>query len=535
MVEGLRRFSRSVGAKLFTAVLTVLLLTLAALGFVNVRLQRKHFETMRRDSAERMSDVIRRSTTYTMLRNDRDALRQIVATIGRDPDIVSLRILDANARVRLSTHEDEIGKILFERRPIPAVQQSEIFTQRGARVLGVVTPILNAPSCSTAACHAHDPQQKVLGLLDVDLSLAGADAGLRRASFQFVALSAVLILLTLATIGALVLRLVHRPVAALKQATRELGSGRLGVQIPVDSDDELGALAQSFNRMSSQLREANEEITAAAQMLERRVQEKTAELQRAHLQMIQAEKLTSLGKLAAVVAHEINNPLSGILTYARLMRKWIDRGDPLETHAEEMRDSLHVIESESRRCGEIVRNLLMFARVAPMNIADVDLNAVVKQCIRVIEHRLELGNIALHLELAPSLPPIRGDAGQLEQLLLALVMNAIDAMPHEGNLAIVTTTAPGERVVVSVADDGCGIPPDVLPRLFDPFVTTKEEGKGVGLGLAISRSIVDRHHGQIAVDSEPGRGTTFTITLPCNAIVDEKPAIPSYAAPEVPA
>ena len=520
MVESLRRFSGSVSAKLFSAVLIVLLLNLAALGYVNVRLERKHFESMRRDSAQRMSDTIRRSTTYTMLRNDRDALRQIVSTIGRDPNIVSLRILDASARVRLSTHEQEIGRIMFDRRPIPAVQRSDIFTEHGTRVLGVVTPILNAPGCSSASCHAHAPEQKVLGLLDVDLSLAGADADLRQASVQFAAASAVAILLTLATIGALVLRLGHRPVAALRVATKQIGSGRLGVQIPVETDDELGALAQSFNRMSSQLRDANEEITASAAMLERRVEEKTAQLQHAHQQMIQAEKLTSLGKLAAVVAHEINNPLSGILTYARLMRKWIDRGDALEPHSEEMRDSLQVIESESRRCGEIVRNLLMFARVAPMNIADVDLNAVVKQCIRVIEHRLELGNIALHLDLAAPLPLVRGDAGQLEQLLLALIMNSIDAMPHEGNLTIATSPAPGENVVVSVADDGVGIPTDLLPRLFDPFVTTKEEGKGVGLGLAISRSIVERHHGQIGVDSEPGRGTKFTITLPCNAEPD---------------
>jgi two-component system NtrC family sensor kinase len=488
----MRRLAATLSGKLFVAVLSVLVVSLGALGVVNIRLQRKHLETARRNAAERMSDVIRRSTTYTMLRNDRAALAEIVAMIGRDPSIAGLRIVDANGRVRLSTPPHQ-----------------------GGRVMRVVTPIRNAPSCSSAACHAHPPSQQVLGVLDLDLSLASTDAEIRSASQQFVISSAVAILLTLITIGALVWKLVHHPVAALAVATRRVGAGELGIVVPVTTRDELGPLARSFNWMTAQLSAAREEITAASQLLERRVEEKTAELQRAQQQMIQAEKLTSLGKLAAVVAHEVNNPLSGILTYARLMRKWVDRGDSLESHSADMHDSLSVIESESRRCGEIVHNLLTFARVQPMNMSDFDVNKVVQQTLKIVDHKLDLANIETVLDLAPELPKIRGDAGQIEQLLLALVMNAVDAMPHEGRLQIATRPSTGgENVVITVADDGTGIAPDVLARLFDPFVTTKEEGKGVGLGLAISRSIVERHNGRISVDSELGRGTKFTIEIP---------------------
>jgi two-component system NtrC family sensor kinase len=253
-----------------------------------------------------------------------------------------------------------------------------------------------------------------------------------------------------------------------------------------------------------------------AQTLELRVALKTAELERAHRQMLQAEKLTSLGKLAAVVAHEINNPLSGILTYARLLRKWIERGDSLEERSPEMREALDLIASESRRCGDIVQNLLAFSRVPPLNITDVDINDVIRRCIRLVEHRLDLGNIALRLELDRDLPQVRGDAGQLEQLFLALVMNAIEAMAQEGNLRITTSSSGADRVTVTVEDDGCGIPESILPQLFEPFVTTKE-ARGVGLGLAVSRSVVERHHGVISVKSAVGRGTTFTIELPARA------------------
>jgi two-component system NtrC family sensor kinase len=405
-----------------------------------------------------------------MLRNDREALRHIIETIGQEPGITRLRITDRNGRTAFATERAHAG-----------------------REISIHTPIHNSPTCANGACHAHPPSQKVLGRLDLSLSLADADA------------------------DGLVWYFVHEPVRVLRNGTIALGAGNLGVQIPVRSGDELGELATSFNDMSRQLRAAREESNAWAHTLEERVQRKTAELQRAQEQMIQAEKLTSLGKLAAVVAHEINNPLSGILTYAKLLRKWIDRGDALEPHKADMRDSLQLIESESRRCGEIVRNLLTFARVQPLNVTDFEINRVVQQTIKLVDHKLELGNIEARLELGEALPKIRGDAGQIEQLLLAMVMNAIEAMPREGNLRISTTAPDPASIVIRIEDNGMGIPPDILPRLFEPFTTTKEEGKGVGLGLAISQAIVDRHGGTIEVQSEVGRGTTFTIVIPTGA------------------
>jgi two-component system NtrC family sensor kinase len=514
LISFARQIPHSVAAKLFAVVFLVLLLNLGVLGFVNVRLHREHLESARLRAAERISDIVRRSTSYYMLRNDREALTHIIRTIGQGSGIMRVRITDANGRVGFSTERTEIGHIVHVAGAIVPVQQTRIFETNGLRQLGVTTPILNSPSCSSGACHAHPASEQLLGTLELNLSLAEADADVRKASMQFVSYSALSIFVILATIGLLVWHFVHEPVQRLRHGTISLGRGELGVQIPVLSNDELGHLAQSFNTMSSQLRHAREESNAWQHSLEERVQHKTAELRRAQDQMIQAEKLTSLGKLAAVVAHEINNPLSGILTYAKLLRKWIERGDSLESHAPDMRDSLQLIENESRRCGEIVRNLLTFARVQPMNITDFDVNRVVNATMKLVEHKLDLGNITPHLDLG-ELPQLRGDAGQIEQLFLAIIMNAIEAMPREGNLTVATRAA-GDAIVVRIEDDGAGIPPDLLPRLFEPFITTKEEGKGVGLGLAISRAIVDRHGGTIDVKSEVGRGTTFTITLPCN-------------------
>ncbi|HYM60358.1 MAG TPA: ATP-binding protein [Thermoanaerobaculia bacterium] len=525
------RISRSIGAKLFTLVFLVLLLDLGLIGYASVRLHRQHLESETLRAAGRMSNVIGRSVSYYMLRNERDALEHTIETIGREPGIVVLRVFNPEGRISFSTNRSEVGRSVSQAEPAcvgchkkagqpvstPPPDRLRIFRVGDTRVLGVVSPIPNAPSCSSGACHAHPATQRVLGVLETNISLATADADLASASRQFIVYSALGMFLAIAATILFLWRFVLRPVKVLHDGTERLGRGELGVQIPIESQDELGELAGSFNDMSRQILDAREETTSWARTLEQRVTRKTAELRRAHDQMLQAEKLASLGKLAAVVAHEINNPLSGILTYARLIRKWIERGDTLETRAVEMADSLRLIESESRRCGDIVRNLLTFARVAPMNIGEVDVNAVIRQTVRLVEHKLDLGNVLLHLELAESIPKVRGDTGQVEQLLLALIMNAIEAMPHDGNLSI-TTAAPDDlSVVIVIEDNGIGIPEDLLPRLFDPFVTTKEEGKGVGLGLAISRSIVERHEGKIEVKSQPGRGTAFTITLPTTA------------------
>ena len=461
-----RRITHSLAAKLFAVVFVVLLLNLGVLGYVNIRLHREHLEAAHQRSAERLSDVVRRSMNYHMLRNDRDALRHIIETIGAEPGIVRLRLTDHLGRVRFATQHPS-----------------------RSRVINVATPIENAPGCSTGACHAHPQTQKILGLLVVDLSLADADADASKTSRQFIAWSALAIVLTLAAIGLLVWSLVHEPVRVLRDGTERLGRNELGVQIPVRTSDELGELAEAFNCMSRELDDARQR------------------------QMIHAEKLTSLGKMAAVVAHEINNPLSGILTYAKLMRKWVERGDDLAERAPELREALQLIERESRRCGEIVRNLLTFAREQPLNISDVDVNQLVHHTVKLVEHKLELAEIETCLQLADNLPLVRGDSGQIEQLLLALIMNAIEAMPREGSLRVVTARE-AQSVVITIEDNGTGIAPEVLQRLFVPFTTTKEEGKGVGLGLAISKAIVDRHKGTIAVKSEIGRGTTFTIHLP---------------------
>jgi two-component system NtrC family sensor kinase len=310
-------------------------------------------------------------------------------------------------------------------------------------------------------------------------------------------------------------RVVGEPIKALKKGTEHLSQGELGYQIDVQSRDEVGDLAHSFNDMSLQLQAANEELVTWAKTLEDRVAQKTKELNRAHDHVLHVERMASIGKMAAVVAHEVNNPLSGILTYAKLIRKWVGSGQTAQEKRDEAIQCLDLIAAESRRCGDLVKNLLTLSRTAPMNVQSTDLRAVIDRCLMLVRHQLELAGIHLQLNFAEDLPLVPCDPAQMEQVLIALIMNAIDAMPHGGNLWIdAKLNSDAAEIVVQVRDDGAGIAPDILPQIFEPFLTTKESGHSVGLGLAIGRGIIDRHNGRIEAASQLGQGTTFTIALP---------------------
>ncbi len=518
----------TLSAKLLVLLGLSMALVFGLLGYLNIQLHRRHLEYAAEAEAARMSSVIRRNASYYMLRNQRDGLYHIITDLANEPGVLRIRIINEEGRISFSSDTREIGRLADDsvRRAHMQPEISDAARQairtylqsNGERALAVLNPIANSSTCSSADCHAHPAEIKTLGYLDMHVSLATTDQNVAESQRQ-VWKYTILALVGVALLSAAFVRhTLHGPLTELMKGTEHIGSGDLGYQIQLaPQQGELAELASSFNTMSRQLKDARGEINAWTQTLEARVEQKRSELAGAREEMSRVERMASIGKLAAVVAHEINNPLAGILTYAKLLKKRASKEPAINTENMEMLD---LIESESRRCGEIVRNLMTFGRPSTMNYEPADLNSVIHRCVRLVNHQLELKNIELQLNLAPDLVAIRCDPAQIEQVLLALVMNAIDAMPNGGTLTLGTRKAPsGTGVQVEVRDDGIGMPPEVLQNMFEPFFTTKERGRGLGLGLAISRQIVERHQGRIEVKSEPGRGTVFTITLPMQAII----------------
>lgn len=399
---------------------------------------------------------------------------------------------------------------------LPYENRTRIFTSpAGYRVLGLINPIKNEPNCYTAECHAHPASTTVLGVLDVKMSLKQVDEQLAESRNHMIISALATVLLIAVISAAFIDKVVRRPVQKLIEGTKEISGGNLDFRIATDSRDEIGELGSSFNRMAAELKRANDEIKDWSTTLEEKIKQKTEELQKAQTHIILMEKMASLGQLSASVAHELNNPLEGVLTYTKLLRKKLQNRSLSDRDLEEMIGHLTFIADETLRCGNIVKNLLLFSRTQSAGFKPENLNAILGKCIRLIQHHLEIHNIVLREELNPDLPLIYCDANQLQQAFLAIAMNAVGSMPGGGTLKIETIHRPSNgEVEVAISDTGVGIPLEVLPKIFEPFFTTKTEGKAVGLGLTVAYGIVQRHEGRILVDSQENRGTTFTVVLP---------------------
>jgi two-component system NtrC family sensor kinase len=495
-----------------------------------------------RASAENGADIILRSTRAAMLDNRPADVRRILETIGSQPGIELIRIFDKQGRIGASTRADEIGTLVDKDaeqcygchragRPLErleGVDRMRIFRNGGGRrVLSVILPIRNAPDCSTAACHTHDADKQVLGVLDYHMSLAAVDERIDASEKQMAVGLGATVGAVLLLAGFLTWFLVLRPVRRFAIATERVKRGDLAASVDVTSGDELGDLATSWNQMVEELSRARRDLETWSATLEMRVDQATKDLDAAHRRMLVVEKMASLGKLAAVVAHEVNNPLAGIATYAKLLRRRLEKRP--EAADPEMTKALELVESEAIRCGGIVRNLLLFSRTPGSRFVEEAIAPLLERCAALVHHQAQLQEVTIRVEVAPDLPKASCDPSQVQQIVLALTMNALEATGKGG---VVTLRAARDDarsgVKIEVADTGCGIAAADLPHIFEPFFTTKSEGKGVGLGLAVVYGIVERHHGQVDVDTKPGVGTTFTVRLP---LVQPAPREPQGAVP----
>jgi len=512
-------------AKLAVCVIASSAAFFSMFGFVNLRMERTHSERLVAQAADRVTDIILRSTRYQMLHNDRPGLYDTIREVGAEPGIRRIRIFNKDGRITLSTDAKEVDRVVDKKAegciechasqtPLEGVdraRRARTFWDRNERLQGVMRPIYNSPACSDAACHVHPAEQHVLGVIDANLSLSPVDAQIaqHQAALRWFLFVAVMVGCAMAVLFMWVV--VYRPVKGVIDGTRRVAGGDLQYRLPVHSDDELGDLARSFNKMT-------EKVAGVQAHIEEQVRRKTAELEKVHRTLLNNEKMASIGKLAATVAHEINNPLFGILTYARLILREIQKREI--PGRDDLVEQLQTIERESKRCGDLVKSLLTFSRQTPSHREPNDLNTVVHRAVLLVKHKLEMQNIELAETLAEGLPAVECDANQIQQVILVLMVNASEAMSKGGKLEVWTEfDGTADRGVVCVKDNGSGIPEDVLPRIFDPFFTTKEDQNRTGLGLAVAHSIVEQHAGEISVRSTPGAGTEFRVALPATAAV----------------
>ncbi|MGK5093925.1 ATP-binding protein [Deltaproteobacteria bacterium TL4] len=484
--------------KLIFAVGCVIMLTIGIFSYAVISAQQEELIAQVELSTHQLSETIKSSMKHDMMVKDRERVHQTIDTIGSQSGIEKVRIINKEGEIIFSSDKSVMNTLVdmnaeacyachvadqpLVRLSIP--ERTRIFvTPDKDRKMGMINPIYNEPGCWQADCHAHAEAQKVLGILDITMSLTEVDAQIRASQIKTLIFGSGTIAIVSLLLFFFVQRLVGTPVTRLVRAINEVAAGDLNHKIEIDSHDELGNLAKSFNDMTEKLSDAQR-------------------------QLYQSDKLASIGRLAAGVAHELNNPLTGVLTYSSYLLKRIDK--------DEDKADLEVIVRETKRCRQIVKELLDFARPVPSEKKQVPINEVLQKTIDIISNQLK-SNVVIVKHLSQDLPLVWADENQLFQVFINLFVNAADALGEAGGEITVTTSSGRSKdqdfVAVRVTDSGCGISPEGMTKIFEPFYTTKGQ-RGTGLGLAMVWGIVEKHKGHIDVESTVGEGTTFTLHFP---------------------
>lgn len=514
----------SLGFRLLVPLFLAIGAVLVVYAVLSFRSVKENFLDFVGGEAERSSELIRRATHDGMLLHRLDEVQVMIERLAEGPDLAAVRVYDKQGAVVLSSDAAEIGRTaeLDAQRcsschplgdPTQATSEAaDLIGSEGGEVLRHVAVIENEPACASGGCHEQAIGKPVLGVLEVEMSLEPLAARLASERRQLIWATLALLLVIGAVTAVIFRRLIYRPIGMLQEGARQIADGDLATRIDVKGEHELASLSGDFNRMATDLARMQEELKEWSHTLEQKVVQKTSELRAAQGQVLHMEKMASLGKLSATVAHELNNPISGILTYSRLIeRDLVDQPVELEVR-QELERYLHLVQQECVRCGTIVQNLMAFARRSSTEMEPVDVNDVVERSVMLIRHHLEISGIELRSEPLTGDTVVVADEGQLEQALVALFVNAVEAMPEGGELGVRVFGNP-KHVNICISDTGVGMPPEVLDHVFEPFYSTKTEESGAGLGLAVVYGIVHRHGGTIDIESEVGVGTTIRVRM----------------------
>ena len=471
-----------------------------------------------------------------MLENDQSSLQEILDQINSMSGIDNVSMYDHNNNLAytsilnestnhsdpdcISCHED-LNKMFSPNeksyRIVGAKSECVMNPQNGnVRNLLVRSPILNNPSCSTTDCHAHSPNEKVLGSLIIKMPLEGLDNALKESTTDYFLLASILTVFLILFLILFTNKKIKSPLNDLIKASEAVARGDKSKRLPVKLNQlsDMRMVSIAFNQMLDNLQTASLELENWSHQLEYKVQKKSEELGQVQNELINIERIASLGKLSLSVAHEINNPLSGILVYTKLIHKQMSNNDLSEEKIKNMLKHLKLIESETKRCGDIVKGLLDFSRKGQDGFEQKHLHEILLDTFELLAHTMKIKDIQFISDLSAKKDLIFCSPNQMKQACLAILVNATEAVTGNAEITVKTMNPDDNNIRIEFTDNGVGIAPEDIPHIFEPFFSTKEKSSGIGLGLSIVHGLVQSHKGKIELKSERGIETTFAISLP---------------------
>lgn len=494
------------------------------------------FNTTVRQNGDHISSIVEGSLYYSMLENDEAMLQRTLDVISTMSGIEEVNMYNEEhhlAYTSLQTGLKDEGNpkcIECHNNPAALFEEGQKSYQivdympecgihqnnEGERHLLIRKPIYNEKSCYTSSCHAHSNDEEILGSLLINLPLNDLDTFVEQSSTNFFLLASLIIALLLTLLIIFTRKKIKNPLNSIINASEKVSRGDTAIRLDVSPDmlDDMSKVSLAFNNMLDNIESATRELQNWSQQLEYKVQKKTEELSEAQNELIHVERIASLGKLSSSVAHELNNPLSGILVYTKLISKQLNNPNFYHDKKDSILKHLKYIESETKRCGDIVKGLLDFSRKDQEDFEPASLHEIMEAAATLMSHPLKIANIQFINELNAEEDQIFCSQNQIKQALVALVVNAREAIQEQGEIILRTANPDQDHIKLEIMDNGSGIAPENISHIFEPFYSTKHDTSGIGLGLAIVHGIVENHKGKIEVNSEPGKGTTMTLILP---------------------
>jgi two-component system, NtrC family, sensor kinase len=530
------RFKSSIYARVVYVITALSFFLYIAFGAIFNSVYGEYLDTMIRQRGNDIGSIIEGSLYYSMLKNDNDALQStldIINTISgidevslynHDNDLVySSNFADPDSHSNpncIGCHLDfntMFSETEKEYRIIDLESACNMMgDNEGHRQLLIRSPILNESSCYTSACHAHSPDEVVLGSLIIKVPLESIDTAVAKSSTEYFILAALITFILVSSLIFFTNRKIRKPLNEIVTASEAVSGGDRNRRLEIKSDllDDMRMVSLAFNNMLDNLDSANKELENWSHQLEYKVQKKSEELSEIQNELIHIERIASLGKLSSSVAHELNNPLSSILTYAKLVSKKINRLELNPALSQTLLKHLDVIEAETKRCGDIVKGLMDFSRKDQEDFKPSRLNLILTKTYELIEHQMKMGNINFYMELNAARDMVNCNENQIKQVCVALLVNASEAVAENGEILIRSSNPDESHIKIDIVDNGVGISPEDMPHIFQPFFSAKRKASGIGLGLAIVHGIVQSHKGKVEVYSELGKGTTMSVILP---------------------
>ncbi|MEN8227578.1 MAG: ATP-binding protein [Bacteroidota bacterium] len=520
-------------------VITITVLSLfffVSFGIIFRSVNEGHLTKVCQQTGSNIGSIVEGALYHSMLTNDKGALENTIDVINGLPGIEDVNMYDSLNNLVYSSFSDDPGGHSNPNCKDCHMDISSMFprTEKSFRIINIdsecemtkrdysysllmiKSPILNQPSCYTAACHAHKKSDKVLGSFVIRIPLEALDTAVRQSAKDFFLLAAFSTLLLIIFLIYFTRRMINRPLNEIIRASEAVSKGDRTTRMKLDSSPlkDVRLVSDTFNKMLDNLQAATEESLVWSQQLEDKVQKKSEELTEIQNELIHVERIASLGKLSSSVAHEINNPLSGVLTYTKLVHKQLGNLKLNDSEKLPMLKYLKVIEEETKRCGDIVKGLLDFSRKDQLEFNNSHLHKVLQEAYLLMEHQMKISNISFLTDYSADRDLIYCSENQIKQACIAVLLNASEAVIDHGEVLIKTSIPDEDHIKLEITDNGTGITPGDIPQVFEPFFSAKEKTSGIGLGLAIVHGIVQSHNGKVGIKSELGIGTTVSIILP---------------------